>query len=306
MAFKAPLDISKAASSAGCTKCSIKLDKLLLLGFLAGAYIAFGALLSEIVAGGMLSGGKIGDMAVVMPPGLLKFAAGAMFPVGLMLVVIAGSELFTGNCMFLPIGVLNKEGTWTGLAINWIVVYIGNLIGSIFVAYFLAYQSGLFNTAPFAVWATANVANAKAGLDFWTAFLRGIGCNWLVCLAVWLALSADDIISKIFSCWFPIMAFVTIGFEHSVANMFFIPLGIFVANDPNIVAKAGLTAAQTSNLVGTTGWYNFFITNLIPVTLGNIVGGAIFVSLIYWWVYLRSPLVTVKPAEPAKAAPQAK
>lgn len=306
MAFKTPLDISKAASSAGCTKCSIKLDKLLLLGFLAGAYIAFGALLSEIVAGGMLSGCKIGNMEVVMPPGLLKFAAGAAFPVGLMLVVIAGSELFTGNCMFLPIGVLNKEGTWTGLAINWIVVYIGNLIGSMFVAYFLAYQSGLFNTPPFAVWATANVANAKAGLDFWMAFLRGIGCNWLVCLAVWLALSADDIISKIFSCWFPIMAFVTIGFEHSVANMFFIPLGIFIANDPNIVAKAGLTAAQTSNLVGMHGWYNFFVTNLIPVTLGNIVGGAIFVSLIYWWVYLRSPLVTGKVGESAKAAPQAK
>ncbi|HTY91761.1 MAG TPA: formate/nitrite transporter family protein [Methanocella sp.] len=306
MAIKAPLDICKAASTAGCTKCSIWVDKLLLLGFLAGAYIAFGALLSEIVAGGMLSGGMIGDAAVKMPPGLLKFAAGAVFPVGLMLVVIAGSELFTGNCMFLPIGVLNKEGTWTGLAINWIVVYIGNLIGALFVAYFLAYQAGLFNAAPFAVWATANVANAKAGLDFWTAFLRGIGCNWLVCLAVWLALSADDAIGKIFSCWFPIMAFVTIGFEHSVANMFFIPLGIFIANDPKIVATAGLTAAQTSNLVGTHGWYNFFVTNLIPVTLGNIVGGAIFVSLIYWWIYLRSPLVKVKVGEAPKAVPTAK
>ena len=130
MAFKTPLEIWKAASSAGCTKCSIGVDKCLYLGFLAGAYIAFGALLSEIVAGGMLSGGKIGDAAIVLPPGLLKFAAGAVFPVGLMLVVIAGSELFTGNCMFLPIGILNKEGTWKGLAINWIVVYVGNFIGT--------------------------------------------------------------------------------------------------------------------------------------------------------------------------------
>jgi formate/nitrite transporter len=299
MAFKAPLDISKAASTTGCTKCTIWIDKLLLLGFLAGAYIAFGALLSEIVAGG-LSGGKIGDMALVLPPGLVKFAAGAVFPVGLMLVVIAGSELFTGNCMFLPIGVFNKEGSWAGLAINWICVYVGNFIGSIFVAYFLAYQTGFFGSAPFATWAF-NVANAKCGLDFLTAFFRGIGCNWLVCLAVWLAISADDVVGKIFACWFPIMAFVTIGFEHSVANMFFIPLGIFVANDANIVAKAGL-AATGSNLIGGTGWYNFFITNLIPVTLGNILGGAIFVSLIYWWIYLRSPLVKVKVGEPAKAA----
>lgn len=310
MALKAPLDICKAASTAGCTKCSIWVDKLLLLGFLAGAYIAFGALLAEVVAGGLSNGtitmadGSIAKLA--LPGGLVKFAAGAVFPVGLMLVVIAGSELFTGNCMFLPIGILNKEGSWTGLAINWIVVYIGNFIGSIFVAYFLAYKTGLFNTAPWAVWATSNIANAKCGLDFVTAFLRGIGCNWLVCLAVWLALSADDVIGKIFSCWFPIMAFVTIGFEHSVANMFFIPLGLFVANDPTIVAKAGLTPAMTSNLIGTQGWMNFLIGNLVPVTLGNIVGGAIFVSLIYWWVYLRSPLVKVKVGEPAKAAPASK
>jgi formate/nitrite transporter len=308
MAFKAPLDISKAASTAGCTKCSIWIDKLLLLGFLAGAYIAFGALLSEIVAGGMLSGGKIGDMAVVFPPGLLKFAAGAVFPVGLMFVVIAGSELFTGNCMFLPIGVFNKEGTWTGLAINWICVYVGNFIGSLFVAFFLAYWTGLFNTAPFAVWAVQNIANTKCGLDFVTAFLRGIGCNWLVCLAVWLAISSDDVISKIFSCWFPIMAFVTIGFEHSVANMFFLPLGWFVANDPlGIVPAATKTSlTATGNIMGTQGWINILWGNLVPVTLGNIVGGAIFVSFIYWWVYLKSPLVKVKVGEPAKAAPQAK
>jgi formate/nitrite transporter len=311
MALKAPLDICKAASTAGCTKCSIWVDKLLLLGFLAGAYIAFGALLSEIVAGGLANGtitmadGTIAKIG--MPGGLVKFAAGAVFPVGLMLVVIAGSELFTGNCMFLPIGILNKEGTWTGLAINWIVVYVGNFIGSIFVAFCLAYWAGLINTTPWAIWAVSNIANTKAGLDFMTAMLRGIGCNWLVCLAVWLALSADDVIGKIFSCWFPIMAFVTIGFEHSVANMFFLPAGWFVANDPlGIVpaaTKTALTPAMTSNIMGTQGWVNILIGNLLPVTIGNIIGGAIFVSLIYWWVYLRSPLVKVKVGEPAKTAP---
>jgi len=138
------------------------------------------------------------------------------------------------------------------------------------------------------------VANTKCGLDFSTAFLRGIGCNWLVCLAVWLAIGAEDVIGKIFACWFPIMAFVTIGFEHSVANMFFIPLGLFAANNPTISGKLAEAGIATTNLLGAEGWYNFFVTNLVPVTLGNIVGAALFVAALYWYVYLRGPLCTVK------------
>ena len=192
MTFKVPADIAKAAIAAGCTKCSTTTQKLLVLGFLAGAYIAFGALLSEIVAGGLSNGtitaadGAIWKIA--LPAGLVKLAAGAVFPVGLMLVVIAGSELFTGNCMFAPISVLNGEASLKGLLKNWSIVYLGNFLGSIFVAYFLAYQCGFFDNVPWASWA-ATVANTKCGLDFSTAFLRGIGCNWLVCLAVWLAIS---------------------------------------------------------------------------------------------------------------------
>ncbi|MCD1293790.1 formate transporter [Methanocella sp. CWC-04] len=301
MAFKVPAEITKAASGAGGVKCKLPIDKLLLLGFLAGAYIAFGALLSEIVAGG-LAGGSLAfsdgtTAAIKLPSGLIKFAAGAVFPVGLMCVVIGGSELFTGNCMFAPLSVLNKEASWGGLAINWTIVYIGNFIGSIFLAYFLAYKCGLFNSIPWASWA-ATVANGKCGLDFTTAFFRGIGCNWLVCLAVWLALSADDVIGKIFSCWFPIMAFVTIGFEHCIANMFFIPLGIFVSTDATIAAS--LTNAGVA--FGNISWYNFFVTNLIPVTLGNIVGGALFVGMIYWYLYLRQPAAAKAGAE-AKAQP---
>jgi len=297
MAFKVPADIAKAAIAAGCTKCNITWQKLLVLGFLAGAYIAFGALLSEIVAGGLSNGtitvadGTVWKIAI--PSGLVKLAAGAVFPVGLMLVVIAGSELFTGNCMFAPLSVLNGESSLKGLAKNWTIVYIGNFIGSIFVAYFLAYKCGYFNSMPWESWA-ASVANTKCGLDFTTAFLRGIGCNWLVCLAVWLAISSEDVISKIFACWFPIMAFVTIGFEHSVANMFFIPLGLFVANDPALTASLATANVSTANLVGAAGWYNFFITNLIPVTLGNIVGAALFVAALYWYVYIRGPLCVPK------------
>lgn len=297
MAFKVPAEIAKAAIATGCTKCNITWQKLLVLGFLAGAYIAFGALLSEIVAGGLSNGTiTIADGTVwkiALPSGLVKLATGAVFPVGLMLVVIAGSELFTGNCMFAPISVLNGESSWKGLAKNWTLVYIGNFLGSIFVAFFLAYKCGYFNSMPWESWAVS-VANTKCGLDFTTAFLRGIGCNWLVCLAVWLAISSEDVISKIFAVWFPIMAFVTIGFEHSVANMFFIPLGIFVANNPAMTASLATAKVSTANLMGATGWYNFFITNLVPVTLGNIVGAALFVAALYWYVYIRGPLCVPK------------
>jgi formate/nitrite transporter len=311
MAFKVPAEITKASVATGCTKCTITWDKLLVLAFLAGAYIAFGALLSEIVAGGLSNGtitvpgvGGAADVVqkIAIPGGLVKFAAGAVFPVGLMLVVIAGSELFTGNCMFAPIAVLNKQASLKGLTINWTLVYIGNFIGSVFVALFLAYMCGLFDTAPWALWATS-VANNKCKLDMVTAFLRAIGCNWLVCLAVWLGVSADDVIGKIFSCWFPIMAFVTIGFEHSVANMFFIPLGWLVANDPlNRIADGVVPAANVTHITGVDGLMNFLVGNLVPVTIGNIVGALLFVSVLYWWVYLRSPLCYVEPAKaPAPA-----
>ncbi len=230
----------------------------------------------------------------------MKFVTGAVFPVGLMLVVIAGSELFTGNCMFAPISWLDKKITLKGFAINWTLVYIGNLIGALFVVYFLAYWSGLFTSAPFATWAM-NVANGKIGLSWDDALLRGIGCNWLVCLAVWLAISSDDIIGKILGIWFPIMAFVTIGFEHSVANMFFIPLGIALPNDAGVVTTSKAVMTNYPNLGQglTTDWTHFIVNNLIPVTIGNILGAMVFVAALYWWVYIRSPLCIATPAAPS-------
>jgi formate transporter len=305
MAFKPPAEITKAAIASGCTKCTTTWDKLLILAFLAGAYIAFGALLAEIVAGGM-SGGFVQTLAdkstqtIAVPTGILKFATGAVFPVGLMLVVIAGSELFTGNCMFAPISWLDKKITLKGFAINWTLVYIGNFIGALFVVYILAYWSGLFSTSPFAGWAMS-VANTKLGLTWDDALLRGIGCNWLVCLAVWLAIASDDIIGKVLGIWFPIMAFVTIGFEHSVANMFFIPLGIAVANDSGIISTLKLTVPANFSGNMTTDWTHFIVNNLLPVTVGNILGAAIFVAALYWWVYIRSPLCIATPAAPAAA-----
>jgi formate/nitrite transporter len=258
--FKSPVDTAKAISGTAGAKNSAKIVNVILLSFLAGAYIAFGGLLAEIASAGMLAAGA--------PVGLEKFVFGAVFPVGLIIVVIAGSELFTGNVMFMTLGVLDGSASVGGLAKNWVVSWIFNFVGALFVAYVLAYMGGLFPAdSAFATKATA-VAAAKVKMPFAQAFIKAIGCNWLVCLAVWLANASDDVIGKILGIWFPIMAFVTIGFEHSVANMFFIPLGMFLG-------------AEGVN------WGSMIINNLIPVTLGNIVGGAVFVACIYWITYLK-------------------
>ena len=258
--FKSPVDTAKAISATAGSKNSANIVNVILLSFLAGAYIAFGGLLAIIASAGMLKAGA--------PVGLEKFVFGAVFPVGLIIVVLAGSELFTGNVMFMTIGVLDGSASVGGLAKNWVLSWVFNFVGALFVAYVLAYMGGLFPAdSAFATKATS-VATAKVGLAWDQAFIRAIGCNWLVCLAVWLANASDDVIGKIFGIWFPIMAFVTIGFEHSVANMFFIPLGMFLG------AK-GVT------------WSTIIMNNLVPVTLGNIVGGAIFVACIYWYTYLK-------------------
>ena len=256
--FKSPVDTAKTVSSIGGTKSSANVLNVILLSFLAGAYIAFGGLLAEVANAGMLAAG--------CPLGLSKFVFGAVFPVGLMLVVLAGSELFTGNVMYMVMGVLDGKASVGGLCKNWVLSWVFNFVGALFVAYVLAYMSGIATDSVIAAGAT-KVAAAKVGLSWDVALIRGIGCNWLVCLAVYLALASDDIIGKIFGIWFPIMAFVTIGFEHSVANMFFIPLGMFLGAD-------GVNWATA-------------LGNIIPVTIGNIIGAAIFVGCIYYITYLK-------------------
>lgn len=259
MPFKPPSAIVETACSAGSAKTKLTMPKQLVMGFLAGAYIAFGGLLAIVV-------GRGSPAIAQANPGLAKFLFAAVFPVGLMLVVIAGSELFTGNCGVITPSCLTGAARWKGLLRNWVVVYVGNFIGSVFVALFLAYWTGIVNGGDLGKSAAA-LAEAKVNLTWIQVLLRGIGCNWLVCLAVWLALASDDIIGKIWGIWFPIMAFVALGFEHSVANMFFIPLGMF--NGANV------TIGQ------------FLWNNLLPSTIGNIIGGAGFVGAIYWWIYGR-------------------
>jgi len=248
---------------------------MLLLAILAGVYIGFGAHLATTVA--------TGDYAF----GVKKFLVGAAFSVGLMLVVIPGAELFTGNNL-MTVSLCHGRIRFGGLFRNWGVVYIGNLVGSILLALIIAAGSGLLSGA---VGGTAlKIAAEKvstspiAYLDHNVAmFFRAIGCNMLVCLAVMMAIAANDIAGKVLGIFFPIMAFVASGFEHCVANMYFIPAGIFAKSFQNAVTASGLTPEQLTGL----NWGTMWTQNLISVTLGNIVGGAVFVGVVYFFAHVR-------------------
>jgi formate/nitrite transporter len=215
--------------------------------------------------------------------GLAKFLGGSVFTVGLMLVVVGGAELFTGNNLIV-IAALNKQVRWGELFKSWVVVYLGNFAGSILIAAFLLW-GGTWALNGNLVGATAlKVASSKVALTFGQAFFRGILCNWLVCMAVWMATSSKDVVGKLLAIYFPIMAFVASGFEHSIANMFFLPYGIFLKSVPKVVEATGKALSDYAQL----NWGTLFTKNLIPVTLGNIVGGAFFVGFLYWYIYLRT------------------
>ncbi|MEA1964644.1 MAG: formate/nitrite transporter family protein [Candidatus Aerophobetes bacterium] len=243
-----------------------------ILGILAGAFIGFGGELSTMVTH---------DVAKYLGVGFAKFLGGSAFSVGLILVVIAGAELFTGNNL-LTMCALGRRISLREMIGSWGWIYLANFVGSIILVWIM-YGSGLWKVGNLGVGAKAlSIANAKVNLSWVEAFCRGIGCNWLVCLAVWMALSSRNVIGKIFAIYFPIMAFVASGFEHSVANMYFIPLGLYLKTKPAVVAAANLTG-KLDNLT----WSGFWLNNEIPVTLGNIVGGAFFVGVLYWLTYCR-------------------
>jgi formate/nitrite transporter len=268
---KSPRTIAETvAQTVGVAKATSPWLTVFVLGILAGAYIGFGGLLSTTVTF---------DAASKWGIGFSKILAGSTFSVGLMLVVIAGAELFTGNNLMVS-SVMIREITLGTMSKRWAVVYLANFIGSIFLA-LLFYYSGLWKTGDGALGVAAvKIAYNKVALSFSEALWRGIGCNWLVCLAVWMALAARQIIGKIFAIFFPIMAFVAIGFEHSVANMYFIPTGILLMNGAGFTNIPGVDP----NLLG---WVNFLWRNLLPVTIGNIIGGVVFVGMSYWGAYLR-------------------
>lgn len=264
---KSPGEVAESlACTIGVKKAQGSFLFLAVMGLLAGVYIAFGAQLATMVGH---------DVAPILGVGIQKLLAGAVFSVGLMMVVVAGAELFTGNNLIV-LSVLDGKTSVMSLLRNWLIVYFANFVGSLLIAW-LVTQSGLLGTNGGAVGVSAlNIANAKVNLTFMQAFSRGILCNWLVCIAVWMALASKMVIGKLFACFFPIMAFVTSGFEHSVANMYFIPVAMM---NTGAEFAAGLNVSAV-NLAG-------LVRNLIPVTLGNIVGGAFFVGTLYHLVLLR-------------------
>ena len=282
MSYNTPAEIAVEACRSGKVKTEMPLLRLIVLGMLAGVYVGFGANLAT----------KIGS-AVDADSAMGIFLYGAVFSVGLMLVVIGGAELFTGNNMTCFVSVLKRDSSWGGLLYNWSVVFLTNFAGSLLLVYII-YYSGYWQGADAAGGGVelsamgvkaAAIAKAKLSLTWTQAFLRGIACNWLVCLAVWLAYAARDIAGKILAIFFPIMAFVSSGFEHSVANMFFIPMGIFIAQGaPATVAER--LALTPEALAGLFTW-GAFLRNLLPVTLGNITGGALLTGGFYWFVYLK-------------------
>ena len=281
-----PAEMAVKAENVGVRKAELPFDKLFVLAILAGAFIGLGAEFATVAFTGTHD---------ILGYGLWRLLGGAVFCLGLILVIVAGAELFTGNTLILMAYASRKVSTWLLLR-NWGIVYVGNFVGSILTAYFL-FLSKQYTFEGGAVGATAlNIANGKCALEFWPALFLGVYCNALVCLAVWLCFSARTTTDRILAIVFPITAFVASGFEHSVANMYFIPMGLFIKTNPEV---AGL-AKSVANLT----WANFFVRNLIPVTIGNIIGGGVMVGAIYWFVYLL-PAVKKAPREaPAKATPE--
>lgn len=269
-----PKEIASRVETVGVGKAKLNFLAKFTLAMLAGVFIAFGAVLFTLV---------VHDSKLSF--GLTQLIGGLSFCLGLILVVVAGAELFTGNNL-LVMAYVSKKITLRQLLGNWVIVYLGNFIGALSMVLWI-YLTRHWTMNNTLVGAKALlIASAKAGLPFSVAFARGVLCNALVCLAVWLCMSGRSTTDKILAIIFPITAFVALGFEHSVANMYFIPIGLLLKSNPQVLeAVAAMTgkAGDFSHLTVNA----LLIKNLLPVTLGNIVGGGFFVGLVYWFVYLR-------------------
>ena len=270
--FLTPSEIVDFTEETGVKKADMPVVRTLLLAFLAGVFIALASVGSNIISH------NIEDI------GVAKYLAGLIFPTGLILVVIAGAELFTGNNL-ISIAALAGRVKWSKYAFNLIVVWLGNLVGSIFIAYLiflsgqLDYSDGLLGVY------TIKVASIKTSLTFVEAFSSGILCNLLVCLAVWMSYAAKDIAGKSLVIFFPIWLFIASGYEHSVANMYYLSAGLLANSDPLFASRAGEILGVGADNHNNLTIINAFTDNLLPVSLGNLVGGALFIGAWYWWAY---------------------
>ncbi len=270
-----PAAMAVRAEEAGAARTAIDPLTLLMLSVLAGAFVSFGAVAATTVSAG----------AGELPFGIVRLLNGLVFCTGLILVVIGGAELFTGNTLIV-IAWASRRVKTRDVLFNWTVVYLGNCLGAMLTAA-LMFSTTQYTFGSGSVGLVAlNTANAKASLAFFPAFALGIMCNVLVCLSVWMCYSARTSVDRIFTIVPPITVFVIAGFEHCIANAYFIPVGLFIkAGAPDAFwASIGKTSADFPELT----WNNFLIGNLLPVTLGNLLGGSIMVAAVYWVIYLRS------------------
>lgn len=282
-----PADMATKAEAVGIKKATMPFWNSFVLSILAGAFIALGAIFATTVSAGSM---PIKDAAGVLvfgtalPYGVVKLLAGLVFTLGLILVIVGGAELFTGNNLII-MAFMNKKVSLGKLMRNWAIVYAGNFVGSIGAAIIMFFSKQYTFGGGSIGLAALNIAESKSGLEFVQAIALGIMCNAMVCLAVWLCFSARSTTDKILSIIPPIAGFVAAGFEHSIANMYFIPIGLFIkaGGDAKFFEAIGKTAENFPNLT----WGNFFIQNLLPVTIGNILGGGLMVGVVYWFVYLR-------------------
>jgi formate/nitrite transporter len=282
-----PPGMAVKAEDLGVKKANLGAANMFALAVLAGAFIGIGAIFATTVAAGGMSVKDAAGAAAFstgFPYGVTRLLVGLVFSVGLILVVVGGAELFTGNTL-ITMAYASKKVTLAQLLRNWGIVYVGNLVGSVLTAYivFLGKQY-TFGSGAIGL-AALNIGEAKTALTFIQAVALGIMCNALVCMAVWMCYSARTTTDKILAIIPPISCFVAAGFEHSIANMYFIPAALFVkgSGDAKFFETIGKTAADFPHLT----WGNFFLANLLPVTIGNIIGGAIMVGLVYWFVYNR-------------------
>ena len=259
VAYRTPSEIAATSVNAGVAKSRAGTVTLIVLGFLAGSFIAMAAVASHTVSYAL--GAWAG-------PSAAKLISGLVFSVGIVMVIIGGGELFTGNSLMV-MALLDRRIRVGALIRNWVIVYFSNMAGAIFVAW-LYHETGLWQTVDGAsAQALVMTAMRKSSLEFWPAFFRGVLCNWLVCMGVWMSYSADDVSGRIVPLAMAVSAFIMCGAEHSVANMFYIPIGFLVSSAPASECFASLAR------------------NLLPVTLGNVVGGGLLVGAMYWWAYLR-------------------
>lgn len=265
MATKTPKEVIEATLAVGENKVALSsspqnIGRFTVLSVLAGVYIAFGGTLSIVLGYGF-------PEITAANPSLQRLLSGCAFPIGLILVVVLGAELFTGNNAVLMPAWMQRRYSLGKVLMNWLLVYVGNFVGAFLFVYFMVYVTGLLSADPYHS-AIINVAQAKVSMPWHVVLVKGIGANWCVCLAVWLAMSAKSSGAKMFGCWLPVMAFVALGYEHSIANMFFIPAGMLEGANVGIIQMV--------------------FDNLLPATIGNVIGGALFVGCVYAYINLSS------------------